>query len=88
MNKRKLPSVGNTVAYTRDALHGSSARADWRGVIVRPCDYATSDWPMVTVLWHRGEAKGCESDINAGNLCTTKSVAFVESAAPVHGLIS
>lgn len=59
MTKRKLPSVGDTVAYTRDALHGSSARADWRGVIVRPCDYATADWPMVTVLWRKGRLKGC-----------------------------
>ena len=87
MIKRKLPTVGQTVAYTRDFIANVPDRYDWRGVILRACDYATPEWPMVEVEWTRGPAKGSRSDINAGNLCTIKSVAFIELSAPVHPLI-
>ena len=77
---RKLPKVGDSVALTRNYLmNAGSARADWRGVIVAPCDYASPGWPMVVVEWKRGTGAPARSDMNAGNLCSVKSLAFVES---------
>ena len=78
--KRKLPKIGDSVALTRDYLmNAGSSRADWRGVIVAECDYASPGWPMVIVEWKRGRDAPLRSDINAGNLCGVKSLAFVES---------
>lgn len=77
---RKLPKVGDSVALTRNFLMNvGSKRADWRGVIIGECAYASPGWPMVTVKWSRGTGAPPESDINAGNLCGVKSLAFVES---------
>ena len=78
--KRKLPKVGDSVALTRDYLiNAGSSRADWRGVIIAECDYASPGWPMVAVKWLQGRDAPKQSDINAGNLCGVKSLAFVES---------
>ena len=76
---RKLPKIGDSVALTRSYLaNAGSAKADWRGVIVRECDYASPGWPMVVVAWKRGTNAPAESDFNAGNLCSVRSLAFVE----------
>ena len=76
--KRKLPKIGDSVAFTRDFLmHVGSQRADWRGVILAECDYASPGWPMVTVKWTRGTGAPPESAINAENLCGVKSLAEI-----------
>lgn len=77
--KRKLPDVGDAVAYTRAALPTFRDRADWRARVIARCDFWTPDWPMLEIEWLRGEAKGQRSNVNAGNLCTTRSVAFIET---------
>jgi hypothetical protein len=72
--KRKLPSPGDRIAYTRNALSTFSGRANWRGVLTSMCDFATPDWPMGNIRWDNG----AEMEINIHQLCTTKSVAFIE----------
>jgi hypothetical protein len=69
---RKLPQIGNAVAYTRDFIANVPDRSDWRGKILRACDFATADWPVVEVKWTRGPAKGETSNVNARNLCGVK----------------
>lgn len=88
MKHRELPGVGDSVAYTRDfIMNAGFERAAWRGVVAARHEGFTPEWPLVIVRWSKGQGHPRELTINAHNLCKTRSVAFVESAAPVYSPI-
>lgn len=75
---RKLPNVGETVSYTRDALPTFPGRAHWRGTFMEFAEGASDDWPIARIEWFKPTRH--ESTVNLKNLCTTRSVAFVEES--------
>jgi len=77
--QRKLPETGQTVAYTRNfLLSGGSRLASCRGILGERHSEANKDWPLYEVKWFKGCYAGQSTFVNLHNLCTTRSVAFVE----------
>lgn len=62
-------AVGDAVAVKRCALATLPSMSEARGVI----DHIEAGW-LATVRWRGGRV----SQINLGNLCRTRSIAFIE----------
>lgn len=67
-------TIGQRVALTRDACYGDYDRAQARGIVQDIVTYP-GGFALALVQWDGGGA----SNVNVKNLCSTRSVAFIES---------